>query len=67
MCDVKVIIIIIIVASLCSTAFDVQVDEDTVCGKCFRGLDQYPFASIYEYSKCEQDLFEKQSRYYSRL
>ncbi|XP_022939811.1 dehydrogenase/reductase SDR family member on chromosome X-like [Cucurbita moschata] len=31
--------------------FDVQVDEDTVCGKRFVGLDQYPCASIYEYSK----------------
>ncbi|XP_022146356.1 dehydrogenase/reductase SDR family member on chromosome X-like [Momordica charantia] len=30
---------------------DIQVDEDTVCGKCFKGLDQYPCASIYEYSK----------------
>ncbi|KAL0541717.1 hypothetical protein IC582_021772 [Cucumis melo] len=31
--------------------FDVQVDEDTVCGKCFWGLDQYPCSSIYQYSK----------------
>lgn len=31
--------------------FDVQVDEDTVCGNCFRVLDQYPCSSIYEYSK----------------
>ena len=47
----------IIMASLCYTVFDVRVDEDTVCGKRFVGLDQYPCASIYEYSKCEQLMF----------
>lgn len=44
-------------ALLCSTVFDIEVDEDTVCGKCFRGLDQYPCASIYEYTKCKQLMF----------